>query len=443
MLASNDILFADTGNNRCVRVDRGGGVLWELNSFNDPTGLLAPGQPLTLNDPTSVVEWRETYTDTLTPSNRVTIEHYLVADAGNYRVLEIDDIYTNGNIYTTDTREYHVLRWVSHTFDKAGRNYRYTYASRYYNGANSSTTPPEILAGVANRQIAPLIKQSASATPYLDSAARDSAGSSIVLLNYALPAVAIGSFTPPVTTSNPNPTSINVYEAPTYSASANVAVTGTFTDPVNGLPSGLFTQIIYEPTTGSTPVTIPIRNLRYVNAYFPTSQVNLTNSPGENIILCDDDGVFDGIAYGNNLTANFSIVAAIGVNPGTGTLPNNVGFSFTKNDYDGLSSVTSSLAPKDVFTPTSAQRLDSGDYLITNGASTGDATALANSTNAVDITNNLLHFGGDVFEVTNGTTKTQVGATFGRQGTSPVQASGSNASTTAPLSLPAYAVRSR
>ena len=426
LLADNDILFADTGNNRCVRVDRGGNVLWELNSFNDPTGLLAPGQPLTLNDPTSVVEWRDNVTSTGSTDTE-TVEHYLVADAGNYRVVEIDDIYTNGNIDKTNTAAYHILRWVSHTFDKAGRNYRYTYATRYYNSNKNATNPTGILVGVANRQIAPLVVNSSSASPYLETASRDTPGSSIALLTYYPTTIA------PVS---------GVYQALAYTASPTT--TGNvYANPANGLPFGLFNQIEYLPTTTSAnPVTIPIRNLRYVSAYFPTGQTGQTYTPGENIVLCDDDGVFDGVAYGNSQTATYSIVAVPNATVDSHALHNTVGFSFTKADYDTLASI-GTAAPKDVFTPTSAQRLDSGDYLITNGASSGDATPQVNSTNTVDVANNLLHFGGDVIEVSGGTTKAQVGVTFGRTDTSPSQTSGNNVSTTAPLSLPAYAVRSR
>ena len=60
--------MADTGNNRCVRFDRSGNVLWELTRFNDypdanfgkAVALLTPGEPTTLNHPTSVQTYKTT-----------------------------------------------------------------------------------------------------------------------------------------------------------------------------------------------------------------------------------------------------------------------------------------------------------------------------------------------------------------------------------------------
>ena len=43
--APNDYLVADTGNNRCVRFDRGGNVAWELTRFNDTAGHLSARPP--------------------------------------------------------------------------------------------------------------------------------------------------------------------------------------------------------------------------------------------------------------------------------------------------------------------------------------------------------------------------------------------------------------
>ena len=42
-VTANDYLVADTGNNRCVRFDRAGNVIWELTTFSDPNHLLTAG----------------------------------------------------------------------------------------------------------------------------------------------------------------------------------------------------------------------------------------------------------------------------------------------------------------------------------------------------------------------------------------------------------------
>lgn len=105
----NDFLVADSGNNRVIQVDRGGIVSWEMHSFNNDMRFVRAGDPLTLNQPTDI----QTYTlsgngpiSFTSPITGATYSytgiynsyHYLVADSGNNRLLEIVDVYDgNGN----------------------------------------------------------------------------------------------------------------------------------------------------------------------------------------------------------------------------------------------------------------------------------------------------------------------------------------------------------
>ena len=100
----NDYLLCDTGNNRVLQMGRGGQVNWELHSVNNDLGFLRPNDPLTLNRPEDV----QTYTDsafngTISIKNDATgvtysftgyyfATHYLIADSGNSRGLEVVNV---------------------------------------------------------------------------------------------------------------------------------------------------------------------------------------------------------------------------------------------------------------------------------------------------------------------------------------------------------------
>lgn len=147
---TNDFLVVDTGNNRVTEIDRGGNVIWEVHRlFDDMKGLLRPGDPTSLNEPTDCSYWTETtqnlnqwfaangmpYTYNNLPGY---IIHYLIADTGNYRIVELVDVYNSGgqpvrpqsngnNVSFTLLRQ---LYFVSSTYGNQGKQYRYVGAQR-------------------------------------------------------------------------------------------------------------------------------------------------------------------------------------------------------------------------------------------------------------------------------------------------------------------------
>ena len=117
-------LVADTGNNRVILIDRAGIELWKITDFVDPASLLPPGSSLSLNKPTDVTMWAVTELDDPNAPNGPyhPAYHYLIADSGNYRVLEIvarfnPDPAVNGY--------QNILRWTTNTLAK-GKQYRFT-----------------------------------------------------------------------------------------------------------------------------------------------------------------------------------------------------------------------------------------------------------------------------------------------------------------------------
>ena len=141
----NDYLVCDTGNNRVVQMGPGGLVTWELHSLNNDLHFLRPGDPLTLNAPSDV----QTYTDSsqngaisiTNPNTGVTYSrpagyyyatHYVVADSGNFRGLEIVDVVDQTNTPITlsgsDGSTVKMLRqviFVTRSLGEQNRNIRY------------------------------------------------------------------------------------------------------------------------------------------------------------------------------------------------------------------------------------------------------------------------------------------------------------------------------
>lgn len=115
-IGGGGILIADTGNNRVVLIDRSGKELITISEFTDPQKLLPAGSPLRLNEPTDVSMWYQ-----FDPSGFPEY-HFLIADSGNFRVIELATRYRSGGLRTE-------LVWTTRTLEQ-GKQYRYTIARR-------------------------------------------------------------------------------------------------------------------------------------------------------------------------------------------------------------------------------------------------------------------------------------------------------------------------
>ncbi len=109
-LGSNEYLIADTGANRIVRIERTGFETRSIESFNYDVGLLKndvlrgfnPGDPLTLRQPRDVQTWTDYVPAAVNPFQYAEDPdlkpqpweywvHYLIADTGNARIIEVVD----------------------------------------------------------------------------------------------------------------------------------------------------------------------------------------------------------------------------------------------------------------------------------------------------------------------------------------------------------------
>ena len=363
-IAANDYLVADTGNNRCVRFSRSGQTLWELSRVNDESiinsangddvgallgkasgsaKLIASNEPATLNQPTGV----QIYTQSLlVGTNNYTVVHYLISDSGNYRVLEVVDVFDSNGLPVGTP---HNVIWVSHTHDKQQRNYRYQSAAYFPSASN----PVSVVALVTNVRIATTSAGGGS----LSASNQDAPGGSIVLLDHGTGA------------ASGYPTGIfTSFQAPltqvgnTYAFDIQGAVTG------NGINRTLY-----------------LRNPRYLKAYTPQ---NAPNSKA--FLLADDNGVFDLVpnAAGSLLNAQWGYTQA---DYQTMTTPISAGAV-------AVNSVQTQQVPFNrtgiPFIPGSIQRTSTdqignyavGHYIVTNSYSGGEASSIGG-------------FGGEVFEL--------------------------------------------
>ena len=405
--APNDYLVADTGNNRCVRFDRAGNVLWELTRFNDPNGLMAPGQPNTLSQPTSVEIntladplGNLTYTDGNGVAQLGSRRHYLVADSGNDRILEVTDyvdatgqnvLYkdASGNLFSTNptgvyTPQDHILTWESHTADVAGRRYRYAGAT-YFSPALGKIA---VAALVTNARIGDL-----SPTGQLSSAGADSRGGSIVVFNQ-----------------------------PTISPAYNTITAATPNDLAKVLNT-------FSVAAGANAGSYQVRNPRFLRVFTAPQPAPASYT----FLYADDNGAFDFTVTGNVLVSK--------------------GLAFTAKDYQAMSPAAPAIGiPTTIvlagantfplrtyFVPTCVQRINSDNsllprYLITQSYGQSElGTALPGATPAPKI-------GGEIFEVDVDQTTASAPVSTSVGGFGP-GATLSRPGATNPLTQPTYAIR--
>lgn len=132
--SGSDYLVVDSGNDRILRIDRGGQIAWSCNVFDDSgKNLLRSGESKRLKSPGDAIMWSEFEFDGV-KNAWFYVNHCLVADSGNFRLLDIVDRYrANANRQIlgpenadSDGRAIHELNWISRTTDK---DKRFTYNS--------------------------------------------------------------------------------------------------------------------------------------------------------------------------------------------------------------------------------------------------------------------------------------------------------------------------
>lgn len=145
-LSQTDMIVVDTGSDRVVRMDTGGRELRSIDRFTVDTNFVPDGfstnEPLTLNAPRDVMTFA-TYETASGFSNAAPLEywiHYVIADSGNKRILELVDRYAANpatrrieGVITdgSGNKALGVLLWHSPS-SFSGKNFSYNSIARVY-----------------------------------------------------------------------------------------------------------------------------------------------------------------------------------------------------------------------------------------------------------------------------------------------------------------------
>ncbi|MBC7806634.1 MAG: hypothetical protein H7145_10830, partial [Akkermansiaceae bacterium] len=352
-LSSSEYLVADSGNNRVVRIDRGGNLRWSVERLNDPYGLLAPGDPQTLNTPTDVLTRQ---LSSFTGGNRVGFEtHYLIADSGNGRIIDVVDYFDlDGRPrVVAGGQSSGIVVWTTRTKSQNGENLAYhnlqLIAGRDPGPDNTLGTgddlagKPILVASVSNSSVSSLNNNDVS----------NASGGSLVQLDYnpyntgfVLVNVGTGAFTGPIKyywaqeqglTLPYNPTSMPAPQVP---------------EPLN---NGKELLAINDLRLIEADVAVSVKRLN-APTYFEQIPLDLTGDgiPESVYLIADADGVYACVVRAVAGKSYFDIL-----------------WRFQQDDYDVINRtrfVPSDISALPRLTPSSVKRLANGQYMITNSA---------------------------------------------------------------------------
>lgn len=169
----NTFMIADSGNNRVVQVDKSGYVRTELKAVNNGLQILRPGDPISLNTPTDVQTYTESTgldTGSLFFANLRTgvnygftgsyyAVHYIIADSGNYRILEVVDAFLpdgrpvvlTGSDGSAIALQKQVV-FASSSLTEKGSYYRYRTLQQFVD-PTSPTSDTFLIAAVDNMRV--------------------------------------------------------------------------------------------------------------------------------------------------------------------------------------------------------------------------------------------------------------------------------------------------
>jgi hypothetical protein len=295
----NDLLVVDTGNNRIVQIDRGGNIVWEVNRlFDDFKRLLRPGDPLTLNEPTDISYWTEFLPNininvAFNNQNYVYngpgyIVHYLIADSGNFRVIELVDVYSaNGapiGRHTAQPWPFVMLRqlnFVSSTYSNEGKRYRYRTVERILmrnrdlpaEWQDASKGPDDLvrltMASISNFKLIGSPQVAGQQINTFGDVAETGGGSLVLLNEQGTPLTIVGNLRVPTPTAgNPNGFRIQPIVNPTWFSKFDEVVV------VNGQPQVVFKYLLCDANgcyqlspgvaTGPNNTPIPVLNVEWM-----------------------------------------------------------------------------------------------------------------------------------------------------------------------------------
>ncbi|HEY3780747.1 MAG TPA: hypothetical protein VGL56_06675 [Fimbriimonadaceae bacterium] len=359
-LSNGQIVVADPGGNRLAILDQTGRETRSFDSFTvdstNETDGYAPGEPLTFAGPrdavgfTSIVQLANNpFTD-----NAQAFEywvHYIIADSGNRRAIEIVDRYAYNN--TTNqigaVIAYGVLYRHTPTSVSGGK-YSYSCISRIYD--------PTLTAGNGYVDILGIGNPAPATATSLQAATSGTVGSGGIVLWYE------GTTAVPIAA----PTVISTVAPPGASISANTLYDTTSlyaTSAVVGNP--------FDLPAVQLPTALPIGDLNSVTARYTTPPSG--GAATLEVVYTDPSGVYEinpgtgGVLSTATWTVDWmlprSIKVTIQTTPVLITQDAPV-YSVMRLDTSSGNPLPTNSDPLD-FRPTYAERLANGDILVVNG----------------------------------------------------------------------------
>lgn len=364
---AREMFVVDTGANRVIRLDQSGRETRSIERVRLDATFLPDG--FMSNDPLELREPRDVIVYTSSPQNQTTFSnpqpreywiHYLIADSGNRRVVEVVDRYrvnpTTGRIegVVNDANGQPglgVLLWHSpSTYSKKNFDYHSLARVYYYDNVNEALSRYIYAAGIGASMPARADLGLDAPSSGINRESQDGNGGVVVFDGPRT--IVINQVTVP-------PLAANVYWDFAAGAWNSIATPGR-TKRLGNLNSVTMRNII-DPVSGLSKIAI---------------------------MFTDSEGVFEIIQPG----------AAVGsVDP---NLPWVVRWMMTKESYRALrrtvpANVPTNSNPRD-FRPTYARRLDSGEVLLVNGwqGTKRDSSAFSGEvlqvSGDIDLTNNPL-----------------------------------------------------
>lgn len=348
-LGENDLLVVDTGANRVVKVQTTGQETRSIESFivdplHIPDGYTpnesgGQGETEHLKAPSDVLTYSEYVALGATPTftNQQTVEywvHYLIADSGNHRLVELVDRYgvdaatnqVSAPIVSNGVAQVGVLLWHSPA-QFSGKGFKYNSVNRVFIPSVGATAGRYIyVAGTDNAEVS----GTGSSSP-----ANGNGG--VVIFDSNAPTIG------------------QVFDSASgLPDTSNVKFWNTLT---NAWDTGTFLSSKHTDANGNA-VTHPFTNVQSVTA-------RLIQSGGAarlSIMVTDSTGIYE-VLYDPSISTSAQTTPTVRSLPLKWMLPNDVYRFMRRTGELGVPNATNPSRLRATY----AKRLDNGDILLVNG----------------------------------------------------------------------------
>ncbi|MBC8065168.1 MAG: hypothetical protein H7Y17_10085, partial [Chlorobia bacterium] len=293
-VGASDLAVVDPATNRIVRLDGAGRELRSIEAFRLDSAsnvTLEANEPYTLNNPRDVAVYTEYVANPTNVSNPQPLEywvHYVIADAGNRRVIDLIDRYeadattrvVGDAVLVGTQRQLGMLRWHSPA-EYSGKRFEYNAIARAY---DAGTNTYYYVAGIGSATPTKVDTGLDSPAGALPREAKDGNGGIVIfspvnptantIINeIAIPFIPAGSYIDPVTET------YATVATPAKEKKLSNLTSVTVRNIRNG--AGTLWAIMFTDATGVYEITQPVLNGPWVVRWMMPKEVYryLRNAP--------------------------------------------------------------------------------------------------------------------------------------------------------------------